>query len=176
MRGRRLLTLPNLISAARVPMAIAFLAIDHRITRLVLIVAAGLTDFADGWLARRGRGSRFGAVLDPVTDKAFLVTALISLAVSGAISMPELLVLLARDGAVAFGFAVVVLLHAPMHLSARLPGKTVTVLQLAALVVLVLFPAWHVPVVTVVGAASAVAICDYGRLAVIALRTLRIAH
>lgn len=176
MNFRRIATLPNLVSAARVPMAIAFLALEGRIARLVLIAAAGLTDFVDGWLARRGRGSRFGAVLDPVTDKAFLVTALISLAVTGPLSLPELLVLLARDVAVAFGFAVVVLLHAPMHLSARLPGKTVTVLQLAALVTLVMMPAWKVPVLAVVGAASAVAILDYGRLAIIALRTLRIAH
>lgn len=171
-----LLTLPNLVSSARVPLALAFLAFDGRAVRLALIAAAGLTDFADGWLARRGRGSSLGAVLDPITDKTFLVTALISLAVNGPLTLLELAVMLARDIAVAVGFTVVVLRRAPMRLSARMPGKVVTVLQLAALVALVLLPGWKLAVVAVVGAASAVAILDYGRLAVLALRQPRTAH
>jgi len=170
------ITLPNLISFARVPLALAFLAFDQRVARLALIGAAGLTDYADGWLARRGRGSRLGAVLDPITDKIFLVTALLSLAVAGPLTPLELLILLARDIAVAFGFAVVILTRAPMRLSARMPGKVVTVLQLAALVALVLLPQWKGPVIAIVGAASAVAILDYGRLAILALRALRTAH
>jgi len=176
MAAPALLTLPNLVSAARVPLALAFLAFDQRALRLALIGAAGVTDFVDGWLARRGRGTRMGAVLDPITDKMFLVTALISLAVNGPLSLAELLILLARDLAVAVGFAIVVLRRAPMRLSARMPGKVVTVLQLAALVALVLLPEQKLPVIAVVGAASAVAILDYGRLAILALRPPRAAH
>jgi phosphatidylglycerophosphate synthase len=170
------LTVPNLVSAARIPLALAFLAFDQRLVRLLLIAAAGLTDFADGWLARRGRGTSLGAVLDPITDKVFLVTALISMAVNGPVNAVELLVLLARDLAVAVGFTIVVLRRAPMRLSARMPGKVVTVLQLAALVALVLLPDWKQVVVAVVGAASAVAVLDYGRQAILALRALRAAH
>jgi phosphatidylglycerophosphate synthase len=106
----------------------------------------------------------------------FLVTAVLSLGVRGPLSLLELLVLLSRDIAVAFGFAVVVLLHAPMRFSARMPGKVVTVMQLGALVAIVLLPEWKLPVVALVGAASAVAILDYGRLAVRALRALRTVH
>jgi phosphatidylglycerophosphate synthase len=159
------LTVPNLVSAARIPLALAFLAFDQWLVRLLLIAAAGLTDFADGWLARRGRGTSLGAVHDPVTDKIFLVTALISMAVNGPVNAAELLVLLARDLAVAVGFTIVVLRRAPMRLRARMPGKVVTVLQLAALAALVLLPDWKRAVVAVVGAASAVAILDYGRQA-----------
>lgn len=44
---------------------------------LVLFVAAAVTDWCDGYLARRwNQTSRFGAMLDPIADKAMVVTAL----------------------------------------------------------------------------------------------------
>ena len=165
-----MITLPNLISLARIPLAIAFLLEDARDVRLALIAAAALTDFLDGWLARRGRRSSLGAVLDPVTDKVFVVTAIMSLAVNGPLSIAEMLIMLARDIAVGIGLAVVLIERAPMTLSARLPGKVATVLQLAGLVALVLTPASRRPVILVVAAANAWAIWDYGLAAVRALR------
>ena len=167
----RLLNLPNLLSLARAPLAILFLLYRDTTVRLVLIALAGASDYLDGFLARRRGRTRLGAIIDPITDKLFLVTALISLAVNGPLRLLELLVLLARDIAVALGFAVVALRRAPMKLSARMPGKVVTVLQLLALLVITARPAWRLPVVTAVGLASALAIADYGGGAVRALRS-----
>jgi CDP-diacylglycerol--glycerol-3-phosphate 3-phosphatidyltransferase/cardiolipin synthase len=164
------LNLANLFSLLRVPLALLFLLYRDAGVRLFLIALAGISDFLDGWVARRRGGTRLGALLDPITDKVFLVTALISLAVNGPLRLVELLVLLARDIAVAFGLAVVLLRRAPVRMAARMPGKVVTVLQLLALVVLTAFPAWRVPVVLVVGMASAIAIADYGNLAMRGLR------
>ena len=60
-------TLPNLISSSRVALAIGFVASEAVPTRLALIGIASLTDFLDGWVARRTKvASRFGALLDPV--------------------------------------------------------------------------------------------------------------
>ena len=43
-----------------------------------IFIAAGLTDWADGWIARRyGLTSPFGAFLDPVADKLIVTVALI---------------------------------------------------------------------------------------------------
>jgi CDP-diacylglycerol--glycerol-3-phosphate 3-phosphatidyltransferase len=43
-----------------------------------IFIAAGLTDWADGWIARRyGLTSPFGAFLDPVADKLIVAVALI---------------------------------------------------------------------------------------------------
>src|ERR1700737_2216112 len=51
----------------------------------VLFVMAGLTDIADGYLARRlGSGTQTGAYFDPVTDKILLVTIYFSLGAAGA--------------------------------------------------------------------------------------------
>jgi cardiolipin synthase len=50
-----------------------------------LFLAAGLSDALDGWLARRFGGNAIGAVLDPVADKALLVTMYVTLAATGAL-------------------------------------------------------------------------------------------
>jgi len=73
----------NIITFARicaVPLAF-WLMLAHRIDQaFVLFVAAGLSDALDGWLARRYGGNIIGAMMDPVADKALLVTMYITLA------------------------------------------------------------------------------------------------
>ncbi len=47
---------------------------------LALFIGASLTDFVDGWMARRyDMGSPFGKMLDPIADKAMVVIALAAL-------------------------------------------------------------------------------------------------
>jgi cardiolipin synthase (CMP-forming) len=139
--------------------------------RVVVLLAAGLSDFLDGWWARhRGPRTRAGAMLDPITDKAFVITALVAFAVDGTLSLAGLAVLLARDACVAFGFLLLLALRAPARFEARFPGKLVTNLQLAAVLVLLLVPSLTLPLVVLTGAASVWAIADYGRIGVRALR------
>jgi cardiolipin synthase len=79
----RLVNLPNIITFGRlcaVPLAF-WLVLVHRIgDAFLLFVAAGLSDALDGWLARRYGGNAIGALMDPVADKALLVTMYITLA------------------------------------------------------------------------------------------------
>ncbi len=78
------LSVPNLLTVARLIAAPAFALVYVALPRpladwvaLVLFVAAALTDYADGWLARRwGQVSGLGRMLDPVADKAMVVIAL----------------------------------------------------------------------------------------------------
>ncbi len=45
---------------------------------MTLFILAAITDFFDGYLARKwGQESRFGAMLDPIADKAMVVIALL---------------------------------------------------------------------------------------------------
>ncbi|MEL6506530.1 MAG: CDP-diacylglycerol--glycerol-3-phosphate 3-phosphatidyltransferase [Pseudomonadota bacterium] len=54
---------------------------------LILFVVAAVTDFLDGWVARRfDQTSALGAALDPIADKALIVTALILLVETGALT------------------------------------------------------------------------------------------
>ncbi len=48
---------------------------------LTLFILASISDFIDGWMARRlGVVSRLGAMLDPIADKVLIGTCLVSLA------------------------------------------------------------------------------------------------
>jgi len=91
-----LLTLPNIITLARlvaVPGTI-WLILQHRLDlAFLLFLAAGLSDALDGWLARvMNARSTIGALLDPVADKALLVSVYVTLAAIGV--LPDWLAIL----------------------------------------------------------------------------------
>lgn len=59
---------------------------DKRIAATLVLMVVGVTDFLDGYLARRfHQVSTLGKVLDPVADRLVLVTGVISIAVYGAV-------------------------------------------------------------------------------------------
>lgn len=76
--------LPILLTLARIvllPIIIVIFYLDYPWARplsCVIFVLAGITDWLDGYLARKwGQESRFGAFLDPVADKLMVATVLI---------------------------------------------------------------------------------------------------
>ena len=79
-------TVPNLLTALRVA-AIPLMVICYYLPQPVstvgaamVFIVASVTDWFDGWLARRlGQTSQFGAFLDPVADKLLVSVALILL-------------------------------------------------------------------------------------------------
>lgn len=164
MRLAPLLTVPNVITLARLPLAALFLVADTTAERLVILGMASASDFIDGWLARRfRRTTRSGALLDPIADKTFVLAALTAFVATGTLSASAFFVILARDFATAIGFLVAWRLPGldPHDFQARMPGKIVTVLQLSAILALTVAPQamrWLVPVI---GVASAVSIIDY---------------
>jgi len=159
----RVLTVPNLLSFARIPLAAAFVAVHGTGPRLALLITASATDLLDGWLARMGGTTRFGALLDPIADKTFILFALSAFLFDGTLSTADYFVILSRDLATAVGFLVAYLLPGldPADFSARWPGKVVMVLQLAALFVLLLQPALMGWLIWPIALLSAWAIVDY---------------
>lgn len=167
------MTWPNLISLLRVPLAAAFVASDSIPARVGVAVAAGLSDLADGWLARsRGWTSRSGELLDPLTDRLFVVAALGSFVVAGELQLHELGVLLGRDIFTAVAFASATALKVPIRFRSRPSGKIVTALQVATVLMLLLRPESKTYLVAGTGIAGLVAIVDYTRAG---LRELRAA-
>ncbi|MEJ0018008.1 MAG: CDP-alcohol phosphatidyltransferase family protein [Acetobacteraceae bacterium] len=129
-----LLTLPNVITFARlcaVPLSV-WLVVEHRFaTSFFLFVAAGLSDAVDGWLARRnGGGNTVGALLDPVADKALLVTMYVALAVVKVV--PDWLAILVvfRDVVIVGGVVVLSLLGHPVLIRPLYVSKLNTALQI----------------------------------------------
>ena len=159
----RFLTLPNLLSFARLPLAIAFVVVGSTGVRVAILIAASLTDLLDGWLARRMGTTRLGALLDPIADKTFVLLAVSTLLFSGGLSIRDFLVVLSRDIATAIGFCVAYLLPGldPAEFRARWPGKLVTVLQLASLFALLVRPEVFSMILPLLAAASAWTIADY---------------
>lgn len=81
-------TLPNILTLLRLFAAPGVVLMFLYFTRpwadwfaLILFVSAAITDFFDGYLARAWKQeSKFGAMLDPIADKAMVVIALIVIA------------------------------------------------------------------------------------------------
>lgn len=80
-------TLPNTLTVLRLIaapcVALAYVFLPRPVadwTALILFIAASLTDYVDGYLARRWKQiSAFGAMLDPIADKAVVVIAIAAL-------------------------------------------------------------------------------------------------
>src|SRR5207237_8904139 len=89
--------LPNLLSFSRLLRAAAFVLIDRASVRIALIVAASLTDYLDGWLARRRNATtKWGALIDPISDRAFVFAAVSSFLFNGSLTTAQYLILLSR--------------------------------------------------------------------------------
>jgi cardiolipin synthase len=130
-----LLTLPNVITFARlcaVPLSV-WLVLEHQFSQaFFLFLAAGLSDAVDGWLARRnGGGNMVGALLDPVADKALLVTMYVTLASVDA--LPDWLAILVvfRDVVIVGGVVVLSLLGQSVLIRPLYISKLNTVFQIA---------------------------------------------
>ena len=159
-----LLTLPNVVSLSRIPLAAAFIAVQGTPERVAIIGAAGVSDVLDGWLARRRNSvSRWGALLDPVADRFFVFTAICALLFSGTVTVAEYFVFLSRDLATAVGFLVARIIPwlRSVAFQARPLGKVVTVLQQLALLVALLAPRFLDVVLAGIAIASAASIVDY---------------
>jgi len=91
------MTLPNLITLLRFPLALAFFQ-ENPWYRATAIFLAMLSDSLDGYLARRyGNMSRLGTVLDPLADKLFVLCALGVFLYEGKLLPWEALTMLSRD-------------------------------------------------------------------------------
>ena len=84
-RTDRVWTLPNLISASRLAGVPVFLWLvlgpEEDGWALALLMVSGITDFLDGWLARKlDQQSVVGQILDPVADRLYILAVVIGLA------------------------------------------------------------------------------------------------
>jgi len=138
----------NTLSALRFPLAFFFLSSNSEL-RALAIVLAMLTDFFDGFLARRFRqSSQLGAVLDPLSDKFFVLFALVVFILEGQLTPIQMTALLCRDFAVLlFGLYLYAAGEwAKYQFRAIWCGKVTTTLQF--FVMLALTFGVHVPAMT----------------------------
>ncbi len=153
--------LPNVLSSLRLPLAVLFPFVARsRPLAVAVLVAAGLTDVLDGWLARRdGRTTATGAVLDPIADKVFALSVVGTLLAHGKLPRWGIPALLARE--ILEAPLLLWVLHEARHgdrervpaVHANTPGKIATAAQFAAVMAALELPA-ALPAALVVAAAT----------------------
>lgn len=161
--GRPLFGPADALTALRLPLAVAFPLVDDARWRFVIVAAVAITDFIDGRVARRTGGSRAGAVLDPIADKLFMLSAFATVASTGLLTIWELLAVLSRDILAGVGFLGTVIKGHPTTIPARAGGKWVTVGQLLTLVAFLAESPLVRPLAWSTAAISIYAIVDYAR-------------
>jgi len=168
------INLPNTLSLLRLPLAVLFLLTHSPLLQGIIIVVAGATDFVDGWLARRfHQRSRTGEVLDPITDKLFVLTVLLTLYVREQIRTWELLLLLLRDFYNTAAYCLAKWRGWSLQFHARMSGKVVTTLQIATILTFVLFPRLAHVMLAITVVASLYSLYDYTRAGLVDLRQTR---
>src|SRR6476620_10862831 len=164
MNRGALFTVPNTVSLSRLVLAFAFVLVTDTRDRAALIIAAGASDFLDGWIARHGNSATTsGALIDPFADRVFVLAAVSAYLVHGIFSTSQYFIFLSRDVMTAIGFLVAKLVPRlkPVEFKARMLGKIVTVAQLTVLVAVLIAPQFTDLFIWVIGALSAAAIVDY---------------
>lgn len=131
------MNLPNKLTIARmiaVPFFIAAYLLSYYPAALVIFIAASVTDFFDGKIARsRNLVTNFGKIMDPLADKILVYSALCLFIESEIISAWMLIIILAREFIVA-GMRTVAASEGTV-LAAGMSGKIKTVLQMAAVII-----------------------------------------
>ncbi len=151
-----MLSWPNRITVVRLLLVTPFILLLlnapdspwYRYGAVGLAVLIGIGDAADGILARRtGKVTRVGTILDPLADKALMISALVCLATTRFSPDPELrlhllvsVVLVSREVFVLVGAVVVFLLAGMFQALPSFTGKATTVMQFITIALTIALP------------------------------------
>jgi len=136
----RIAMIPLLIGLFYVPDGWLAAPVRDALAALAFVVAA-LTDWLDGWLARRwNQTSAFGAFLDPVADKLMVCAALLILLHLGRVDVFIALIIIGREIAISALREWMARLGASASVAVHWLGKVKTIAQMVAIPCLLL---WH---------------------------------
>ena len=126
----RIVAIPLIIGVFYLPVAPA----TQNTTATVLFVAVAITDWADGWLARRlNQTSSFGAFLDPVADKFLICAALLILLQLDRIDAIVAFVIIGREIAISALREWMAHIGASRSVAVHMLGKLKTATQMVAI-------------------------------------------
>lgn len=129
------MNLPNTITLGRillVPLIVWSIASSQMTVAFVIFVIAGLSDAVDGFLAKRfDMTTELGALLDPIADKALLVSIYVTLGMADAIPRWLVILVVSRDLMIVGAMIVSWLMENPMPVKPLMVSKLNTVAQVA---------------------------------------------
>jgi cardiolipin synthase (CMP-forming) len=128
------LTIPNFITLIRIlltPLFIIFLIQGHYRRALIIFILAGVSDLADGLIARWWQQkSRLGSYLDPLADKLLMAASFVTLSIARVIPSWLTVVVLSRDVVLGLGALILRMTDYPLVIKPSLAGKWTTTIQL----------------------------------------------
>lgn len=150
----RLKDTPNIISALRLfaVVPLVWLLLSNELAwALVLFAVAGISDGIDGFLAKHyGWQSRLGGILDPLADKALLVSSFLVLGSMGLIPPWLVMAAVLRDLVIVAGALVYNYLVEEVEASPTFASKLNTLMQLILIVAVIMDAGpWPLPDATV---------------------------
>jgi cardiolipin synthase len=143
------LTIPNVITLVRIiltPLFIIFLIQGYYHKALAIFLLAGLSDLADGLIARVWhQKSRLGSYLDPLADKILMAASFVTLSIYREIPSWLTVVVLSRDVALALGVVIFRLADIPLVVRPSLAGKWTTTFQVSTVFLVLVGKLWPIP-------------------------------
>jgi cardiolipin synthase (CMP-forming) len=128
------LSIPNLITLGRillVPVMVWAITAGEMRIAFALFLAAGISDAVDGFLAKRfGMATELGAYLDPLADKAMLVSIYIALGITEAVPRWLVILVVSRDIMIVSAVILSWLVDKPVPLKPLMVSKLNTVAQI----------------------------------------------
>jgi len=148
-------TIPNILTIMRIlltPVFVMAYTSENFNLAWILFLIAGITDALDGFLARIwNQRTQLGAMLDPLADKALLVTSFICLAIKGWIPAWVAVLVVSRDAIIIGGLAL--LNFWGVDVRSRIKPIWISKFTTAAQIFLVVFImvnrtfGWHFPII-----------------------------
>ncbi len=138
--------IPNILTIFRMSLAfplVLFLLEGQTTWALGALLVAGITDLADGFIARNFDASTvFGSWLDPAADKLIITTVLLTLTITGSIPIWFCAVTVTRDLGLVTGTLFLKFRGYGIKIRPYLTGKIATVMQNITLLAAILLPVW----------------------------------
>jgi len=133
--GQVLNNLPNLVTLARMlmtPLAVMMIISQRFLPAFLIFILAGVSDAIDGFIAKNFElRTELGAYLDPLADKALLISIYVSLAIYADLPAWIAVTVVSRDVMILFAVLVSWLLDKPVEIRPVWVSKFNTVAQIA---------------------------------------------
>jgi cardiolipin synthase len=127
--------IPNTLTFARivsVPLLIWLIIEGDFFAAFVVFMLAGISDAADGYLAKRyGWHTELGAYLDPIADKALLVAIYVALGLSGHLPVWLVIIVVSRDILIVGAVVLAWIMGRPVEVKPLAVSKINTFAQIA---------------------------------------------
>jgi cardiolipin synthase len=128
------LSIPNLVTLARillVPVVVWAIASGRMYFAFLLFLVAAISDAVDGFLAKRfGMKTELGAYLDPLADKALIVSIYVTLGITGVIPLWIVILVVSRDIMIVSAVILSWLIDRPVAIRPHVVSKINTAVQI----------------------------------------------